>query len=137
MLLPDALDGKIAILLVAFRRSAQAMVDSWMESAQERYGDDPDIALLEVPMLGGGWRMISGFIDDGMRAGIPAAHHDLVATCYGDASRFRQELGIDDPSVAHVFLLRRDGGIVWRTSAFASPASLAALHAQIEQIRRN
>jgi hypothetical protein len=132
LLFPDAVDGKVTLIVLAFRRPAQAMVDSWMIPAKDRYGSHSEFAFFEVPMLGGGWRMVSGFIDSGMRAGIAPEHHAHVATSYGDAGRFRDELGISNTALAYAYLLDREGRIVTARSGAASGTNLKELFATID-----
>lgn len=44
-----------------------------------------------------------------MKAGIPEKKHDYVVTYYGDTSKFRKKLGMDDKKLGYVFLLDEDG----------------------------
>jgi len=120
LILPDALDDEIALVALAFRRHAQSLVDSWIAPVSRRFGDTPGFAWYEVPMLAGGWRLMSGFIDGGMRAGIAPAHHDHVATFYGDTTRICEALGIDDLDSAYLFLIDDEGRVLWRGSGWAS-----------------
>ena len=120
LILPDSLDGELALVVVAFRRHAQPLVDSWMTPVVRRFHDTPGFAWYEVPMLAGGWRMVSGFIDGGMRAGIPSEHHDHVATCYGDTTRFAEALEIHDLNSAYAYLIDADGTIIWLGSGWAA-----------------
>lgn len=134
LLLPDAIDGRVGLLVLAFRRSAQSIVDSWMANAMSRFGEHPGFACFEVPMIGGAWRMISGYIDSGMRAGVPPEHHHLVATYYGDASRYRSALGITDSSLAYAYLLDRSGMIVAEGSGETTEAERSEIFALMDKL---
>jgi hypothetical protein len=41
--------------------------------------------------------MISGWIDAGMRSGIPVIMHPCVVACYEDVFPYLRDLGLDDP----------------------------------------
>lgn len=135
LLLPDAAEGDPALVALVFRRRAQPIVDSWIHPISRRYADDAHFAWYEIPMIAGGWRTVSGFIDAGMRSGIHPAHHDHVATFYGDSTRIRSRLGIDDLDSASVFLLDSHGSVAWRASGWARPRRLDELNALVRELR--
>jgi hypothetical protein len=127
LVLPDSLDGQIGLIVLAFRRHAQPAVDSWIGPVSRRYASTELFGWYEVPMLAGGWRMISGFIEGGMRSGVRPRNHDHVATCYGDAARIRAQLGIGDLDSAHGYVLDRDGRICWNGSGWGHQRRLDRL----------
>ncbi len=135
LVLPDSLDDEWAVVVLAFRRHAQHAVDSWLAPVGRRYSEAPDVSWYEIPMLAGGWRMISGFIDGGMRAGISPAQHDRVATYYGDTSRFRDALAIDDLDTAHVYLIDDAGAVHWSASGWAHQRRYDELVRTLERLR--
>ncbi|MFP3872779.1 MAG: hypothetical protein ACLFVL_07880 [Candidatus Aenigmatarchaeota archaeon] len=54
-----------------------------------------------------------------MRSGIPKEKHDLVGTHYGDASEFKEKLGISDTDHGYVFLIDEDGYIKFKGKGYA------------------
>ncbi|MDG6224454.1 MAG: hypothetical protein QCI82_02970 [Candidatus Thermoplasmatota archaeon] len=114
---PDEASGKLSLIAVAFVRGAQSQLDSWTEPFERACSED---GVYEIPMIQGKvWSVLSGFIDGGMRSGIPEWKHDSVATYYGDTSSFRKEMGIEDMSKGYVFLLDHEGNIIYRGSGTA------------------
>ena len=134
LVLPDALDGDYALVLLVFRRHAQSIVDSWTHPVARRYGNAKRLSWYEVPMLAGGWRMVSGFIDGGMRAGIPPHLHDNVATYYGDSSRFRDALEIHDLDSAYGYLIDDRGMVLWSDSGWAHQRRLDRLTTTLDRL---
>lgn len=132
LVIPDSLDGRIALIVLAFRRHAQPAVDSWLKPVARRYPDGPTLCWYELPMLGGGWRTVAGFIESGMRSGIDPASHDRVATYYGDSRRVRDILPIDDHDTAHAFLLDETGVVIWSESGWAGRRRLDELFSLID-----
>ncbi len=120
---PGSFSGKTTLVLVAFRRGATAQVNSWLLPFAETFRDDPRVAFVEVPLLDAGWKFMSGWIDGGMRSGIPEAMHDHVVTVYGGADSFRKQMGIDDVHGAYAWLLDREGNIIWHGRGMADAAS--------------
>jgi hypothetical protein len=126
--LPDAARGTVALVGVAFVRDAQPMLDSWMRPYEEAFDGRKGYVAYELPIIEGWhWRLMSGMIDGGMRAGIPVEKHNYVVTVYGDASAFREALSIEDTGSAYVFLLGRSGIIRWRNHGYATDAAVDGL----------
>lgn len=126
--LPDAAAGKVALIVIAFVRGAQEMINSWVLPFEEEFLPSADIVVYEVPMIESAlWRPARLMIDGGMRSGIPPGKHDYVITWYGSAATYREALGMEDRSLAYIFLLDRDGIIRWEGKGFADSDGLALL----------
>ncbi len=115
--LPDDAEGDVTLIGIAFERKAQAMLDSWTDYFEDLCsGKD----VYELPMIDGHfWKIFSGFIDKGMKSGIPEEKHDHVVTYYGTTSRFREELFLEDKELGYVFLLDEDGNILFKGEGYA------------------
>jgi len=119
--LPDAVKGKVALVCIAFVRSAQSMIDSWAQPFEQEFGKDSRFTVYEVPMISTGWKVFSWMIDSGMRGGIPLEKHDNVVTFYGDYSGYQEALGMENTDLAYVFLLDPEGIVRWKGQGYASP----------------
>ena len=124
MVFPGSVGGLVIFLVIAFERNAQAQVDSWVEPFAKAFGGAKECAFFEVPMLAGGWKLFAGYIDGGMRSGIPAHRHDHVITYYGKLGLYTGALRMKDRSLCHCFLLDRKGIIRWTGKGFADAESL-------------
>ena len=134
LVLPDSLEKQFAVVALAFRRHAQASVDSWFSPVARAYNDCDRVTYYEIPLIAGGWRMMSGFIDSGMRAGIPAGRHDHVATYYGGTDRLRGQLEIHDLETAHIYLIDQNGAVLWNASGWATAKRLNELHGRVAEL---
>jgi hypothetical protein len=103
---------KPAVLLVAYRRGAQGDVDRWLKSL---ISDWPEVACYEVPTIAGViWRPLAGWIDSGMRGGVPENKWSSVVTLYGgNATRLRDFLGDHGGPSAYVVMLDANGVVAW------------------------
>jgi len=110
--LPDDLDGKPAVLLVGYVQGAQFDLDRWILGLMQA---ETPVAILEGPTIEGLVpTMISGWIDSGMRQGIPEEDWPSVVTVYGsEARKIVERTGDDRPRNGRVFLLDRTGRVVW------------------------
>jgi hypothetical protein len=134
--LPDAVKDNLALIIIAFERTAQSMIDSWMVAIAAQ-GRQEDILIYEIPMIDSVvWRAMRRVIDGGMRSGIPVSRYDFVMTYYGDTRLFREELEMDDRTLAYLFLLDHEGIIRWSGRGFCDSESLNTLLRTIDGIQR-
>jgi hypothetical protein len=125
--LPQAFEGERNVVLVAFRRNHQDLVDSWLPWLEQRAANDPQLRFYEIPMIGRIWAPARPFIDGGMASSIkdPVVLARTL-TIYGDLGKVTGPLSIRDRSTISVFGLERDGSVVWRgTGAYSADLSAA------------
>lgn len=102
-------------------RSAQNMIDSWVQPFEREFGKDSRFLVYEVPMINASRKILSWMINSGIRGGIPIEKHDNVVIFYGDYSGYRETLGMEDTNFVYVFLLDRKGIIRWKEHGYAIP----------------
>ena len=120
--LPDEFSSKPSILLVGYLQKAQFDIDRWLLGLLDA---KIEANILEVPTIAG---MIPGalseLIDSGMRSGIPKDDWYSVATVYTDAQKIIDVLGNQNPHLAHVVLLDKNGKILWHYFNGYSPREI-------------
>jgi hypothetical protein len=123
--IPDSYRGKPTLLLIGYVQKAQFDIDRWILGALQA---DIKAQIVEVPTIAGMMpQMVQGFIDSGMRSGIPQSDWGSVVTVYEDAPKIIEALGNERPNVARAVLLDRDGTIVWSSNSGYSAAQILAL----------
>ncbi|HEX4843788.1 MAG TPA: hypothetical protein VFV57_08950 [Limnobacter sp.] len=110
--LPTDLPGPHTLVLVAFKREQQALVDTWINGLQLK---NPNSAYhwIELPVLEnyGGW--FQWFVDNGMRRGIQGQYNrEKVITVYTNKETFRQSTGIANEDTIHLLVTTPKGEIV-------------------------
>jgi hypothetical protein len=109
--LPGAFAGAPAVLLVAYERRTQDDIDRWTAFLER---EAPELAAYEVPTIPSlVWRPLAGWIDAGMRGGVPRELWSRVVTLYEDGAKVRAFLGDRRGGRAHVALLDADGLVRW------------------------
>ena len=68
--LPAGLPGERNVVLIAFRRDQQKLVDSWVPWLEQRAATDPRLRFVELPAIGPQWEPARPVIDGGMAAAI-------------------------------------------------------------------
>lgn len=91
---PEDTLGAPALLLCAYRRDTQADIDRWAAFAGREL---PQLAALELPIIPALiWRPLQGWIDGGMRGGVPRAQWSHVVTLYEEGAKARAFIGGGD-----------------------------------------
>lgn len=112
VVLPAALEGQPAIILIGYLQEAQFDIDRWLMGLIQA---GVAVPILEVPTIPGlAPTLASGWIDDGMRSGIPEEDWAVVVTLYGSAAEPVAELtGTTNGRLARVILLDEAGKVAW------------------------
>lgn len=132
--LPGDLAGDLNLVITAFWRDQQMLVDTWMPLARrlhERYS----LVTYELPVIENRNFMWRRFIDSGMRAGIPDRHtREHTITLYLDKERFLEQLGVADNTI-QVFLIDRAGRVLWHREGPLDPDGEESLSLFLELLK--
>jgi len=112
VLIPEDFEGGPLVVLVGYVQDAQFDLDRWLYGLLD---SGLEVPLREVPAARGmAARLASGFIDRGMRSGIPRDEWGAVVTTYGDtAETIARFTGTEAPRNARVLLLDAAGVVRW------------------------
>ncbi len=111
--LPYDLDGKLNIVIIAFKQYQQSLVDEWIPYLEKLTQIYTDIKFYEVPTLAKGYLLMRFIIDGGMRAGIPSRKaRERTITTYINKKQFKQKLEISSEDTIYIFLLTKEGKIL-------------------------
>ena len=132
--LPDSYRGKVTLMLVGYTQKAQFDIDRWILGALQA---DIKAEIVEVPTIAGMMpQMVQGFIDNGMRSGIPTSDWASVVTVYEDAPKIIEALGNERPQSAYAVLLNGEGRIVWTSNSGYSATQVLELKKKVESLNR-
>ncbi len=131
--IPVDFAGAPLLLLVGYVQDTQFDIDRWLFGVLDA---ELDVTLREVPAARGmGARIASGFIDGGMRRGIPKGEWGAVVTTYGrTADTIAEVTGTENPRNARVLLLDGEGTIRWFHDAGFSAATLIDLREALQEL---
>lgn len=131
--IPDSYRGKPAILLIGYLQKTQFDIDRWILGLLQA---DVKAKIVEVPTIAGMMpQMVQGFIDNGMRSGIPTSDWASVVTVYEDAPKIISALGNERPQSARVVLLNSDGKIVWSSNSGYSATQVLELKGIVDSLK--
>lgn len=132
IVIPDSYRGKNTVLLVGYQQKAQFDIDRWILGILQA---DVPVQIVEVPTIAGMMpQMVQGFIDGGMRSGIPEKDWASVVTVYEDADKIISAIGNERPQSAHAVLLDKDGKIVWSSNQGYSAGQILELKELVQKL---
>ena len=135
VVLPEAFDGDRNVVIIAFHRRHQALVDSWVPWLADRRVQDPGLCFFELPAIARIWAPARPMIDGGMAAAIrdPVGLRRTL-TVYGDVGRLARALGITSRSTIVLLVVDRAGEVHWSGSGSFSPETAAEMDAALQTL---
>ena len=119
--LPDDFAGTCNLVVVAFRREQQSMVDSWIAWFDGIAAQHPGVRCYEVPVIATRWSPARPVIDGGMARAVRAQDaRRRTLTVYTDVRRVTDALAIDDTRTVTVLMVDSDGRVRGRTTGPAT-----------------
>lgn len=129
---PEDMLGEPTLLLVGYLQNAQFDIDRWLVGL---FQIDASVKVYEIPTIEGMVpSLFAGYIDDGMRSGIPEEDWGAVITVYGDADKIVDTIGRENRTNAQVVLLDENGVIRWFHNRGFSPAKLMEMAQVVREI---
>jgi hypothetical protein len=135
--LPGDFEGDLNLCLIAFQRWHQPLINSWVPLARQLEEAYARFRYYEFPVIRQLNPLFRGFIDQGMRAGIPepTARHKTI-TLYTDKGAFKQALEIDDESEIHLRLVDRAGAVHWAVAGALTREAADSLAETVAELHR-
>ncbi|MBI4890129.1 MAG: hypothetical protein HY821_05845 [Acidobacteria bacterium] len=132
--LPQAASGRVALLALGFTYDSRHAVEAWVKRFRTQFGQNPQAAFFQIPMLGGAARMGRWFIENGMRRGTPKDDQDRVITVYGGSDPWKQRLAFKDPNAAYLILIDQQGVVRWLHSGPFDERAYQRLSAETDRL---
>lgn len=127
VVLPDALKGKVGVLVVGFSHASQGQVGAWARRLAADYGRSQDVMFLEIPMLAGAPKMLRGMIVKSMGKSVPEAERPHFLPMMQGEPAWRAVAHYDKPDDAYVMLVDGTGAVRWQTEGDATDAAYGEL----------
>lgn len=108
-------------------------MDTWLIPFKARYRDDARTFYMEIPMIGPGYSWFRGFIEKGMRKGIPTPAHAHVMSYYQSLAPYLNYYGFDKKSEPHILLVGPDSHILFQAQGAATASTLKDLFERCQQ----
>jgi len=131
-IIPTELDGDYKLMIVAFQRWHQDLVDTWFPAGGmlEKTFAKPGgkFRYYEIPTIYEMGSIRRALLNTGMRTGVrEQSARERTFTMYLDKAPFRKTLQIQNEQDIHLFLLNKKGKVIWRAQGKHSPEKEKAL----------
>ena len=114
---PRDFGGDYNLVIVPFKQYQQQIVNTWIPFAQEVEASFLGFIYYELPTIYEMPVLSRTFLNEGMRAGIPdQTARERTITLYLDKETYKSALDIPSENDIYLFLVNRDGEILWRTN---------------------
>jgi hypothetical protein len=131
--LPDALIGRVTVLIIGFTRTSHSATSAWGQRVAKDFATSCDLyeiaALQDVP------RFLRSFVVSGIRKGVPAKEHHRFLLLYDNQDQWKALVHFERADSAYVLLTDGTGRVVWKTSDTVDQKSLSALSEQLAKLR--
>jgi hypothetical protein len=134
VVLPDALKGKMCVLVLGFSHGSQEQVANWGRLITADYGQAQGLVYFEIPMLGGAPKMIRGMIIKSMGSSVPAAERPHFIPLTEDDKPWRAVAHYDKANDAYVLLVDGDGIVLWQTQGDPTDAAYFAFKKKLDGV---
>ncbi len=132
---PEDFQGNYNLVIIPFQQVQQRDVNTWLPAAQELESIYPGFIYYELPTIYELPTLSRTFINEGMRAGIPdQTARERTITFYLDKGEFKHALGITSEENIQIFLVDREGNILWQEEGLFSPEKNQSLVDQLNQL---
>lgn len=133
---PRDFERELNLVIVPFQQVQQNTVNTWLPAVQEVEAAFPGFIYYEMPTIYEMPVFSRTFINEGMRAGIPnQTSRERTITLYLDKNEFKSALEIPNEEDIFLFLVNRDGEILWRTTGAYTPEKTDELVKVIQAVR--
>jgi hypothetical protein len=120
---PDDTKGKYTLLGLALSRKAEEDLQSWLNPSYNKFvlksglmDAGYDVNTYFVPMYTGISQPVSGIGKKNMKEGTDKNFYPYLVYYKGEAKKYREGLKLEDKETPYIFLLDKDGVIVYSTS---------------------
>jgi hypothetical protein len=135
IVLPDALKGKVGVLVVGFTRPSQAPIQAWGKRLAVDYPPSTGVVYFEIPMLASAPRLLHGIIAGQMKWGVSAAEQAHFLPLTDNEQAWLAVAHYAKPDDAYVLLIAGDGSVRWQTEGPVTDTNFAELKHKIAEMQ--
>lgn len=133
--LPSDFEGDHNLVIIAFYRDQQRLVDTWVPSLNELERRYNNFRYYELPTISLGYLWMRGIIDGGMRAGIQNDRtRNRTITLYLSKTIFKKALKVEDENMIYLFLVTRAGEILWNGSGGFEDSEFQSIKKKLKEL---
>jgi hypothetical protein len=133
--LPDALKGKVGVLVVGFSHESRDNVAAWGKRIAGDYKGSAGVLYYEMPMLESVPGMLRGFVTKKIAEAVPDAGKSRFVPVADHEKDWKKITGYKGGDDAYLVVVDSMGMVRWKLQGAASDANEAELKRQVEAAR--
>lgn len=137
--IPNDTKGKSTILCLAYSSDAETDLKTWYEPTYDKFiaktelmSDAYDINLYFVPMFTGVVQGTAGDAKKKMKVGVQDDIQPHIIVYKGELDAYKDQLKMDDKKKPYIFVLDKDGKIIYVTSGPYTEDKMDAIEDKLE-----
>jgi len=131
MNLPQDFGSRRSIIMVAYTQKQQDVVNTWLPYLQKA-AKKSGVKYFETPVISSGYKLMSGFINNGMRSGIASkSTRSKTITIFTNVGKFNKQMGLSGKGDIHAIVIDRSGKVLAKVSGAYSMAKAKKLNAAL------
>jgi hypothetical protein len=112
--LPQQLPAVVTVVMAGYEFAHQAQMDEWLDKLKLK---ERNQEWLQLHLIGGGYRWLSGFINSRKRPYFPDEYvRSRVVPVYTDVATFNRAMNWGDTKEIHVAIVDRAGKVIYSDS---------------------
>jgi len=133
IVLPDALNGHAAVVVVGFTKRSQSQTAAWSTQLTKDYATEPRLQRYSIAVLDDVPGFIRGMVTSSIKRGVPRDQQDNFVVITHDAKPWRNLAAITTPDDAYVILFDETAHVIAQTHGSVENA-YAPLQAEIHDL---
>ncbi len=125
--LPADLQGKRAVLVLAFNKGARSQVRDWGVRLDKDFSRSPDVLYFDMPVIAAVPHFLRSYVLHSMAAELSDRGKQHFLPIPDNESRWRALAGYKDPNLAYILVIDSSGQVEWQTSGPLTAAAYTAL----------
>jgi hypothetical protein len=132
--LPEALHGKVGILIVGFTQNSRESVTVWGKKLAADFYDSSKVAYYELPMLAAVPKMLRGMVAGSIRSTVSDRGRPHVLPITENEPVWRSLVHYSDPDTPYILVVDEHGTVRWQAQGPATDATYTAMKQQVDTL---
>jgi ATP10 protein len=133
--LPEALQGKVGVLVLGFSRGSRDPVAGWGKRLVTDYRESTTVAYYQMPVLASAPGMVRGLIVRSMKSSVPQVAQARFVPIMDNEAAWRTLVHYVPPDDPYLLVVDGQGNVVWQTQGQVTDTAYAALKQQVEALK--
>jgi hypothetical protein len=133
--LPDALRGKVGVLVIGFSQSSRDQVTAWGKRLSLDYRDSGSVLYYEMPVLASVPKLIRGWVLGKIKGSVPPRAQSRFLPVVDHEGDWKAAAGFGAADDAYILVVDGNGVVRWKTEGGASDATYAEVKRHVEDTR--